>query len=245
VKVLAVYNLKGGVGKTATAVNLSYLSAAQGARTLLWDLDPQGAATWCFRVKPRVKGGARGIIRRRHRLAGAIRGTDYDDLDLVPADFSYRNMDLVLDAAKHRQGRLRRIVARLRGDYDLVVLDCAPGASLVSDNVFRASDALLLPVIPTPLSLRAYAQLVDHLDRMRQRLRVMPFFSMVDRRKVLHRNTVVRWALEHPETLRTDIPYASQVEQMSIERAPVPCTAPRSAAARAYRALWAEVRERL
>ena len=244
-KVLAVYNLKGGVGKTSTAVNVAYL-AAEGMRTLLWDLDAQGAATYCFRVKPKVKGGARGLIDHRRRLESAIRGTDYPDLDLVPADFSNRDLDLMLGDTRKPSSRLRAMVRRLEGDYDLVILDCPPSASLVSENVFRASDALLLPVIPTPLSLRAYAQLLDHLARIRrQGPRLMPFFSMVDRRKKLHRETVERWVEEHPEVLRTDIPYASVVEQMSIERRPVPSLAPGSPTTRAYRALWREVAERL
>ena len=242
-KIVAAYNLKGGVGKTATAVNLAYVAADAGLRTVLWDLDPQGAATWCFRIEAKVKGGVRGLLGRK--LAGAIRGTDYPGLDLVPADFSNRNLDLLLDASRHRRGRVRRAAGRLADGYDLMVLDCAPSASLVSENVFRASDALLLPVIPTPLSLRAYAQIRDHVREMRSPPLLLPFFSMVDRRKALHRDTVVRWALEHPETLRTDVPYASQVELMSVERMPVPVLAPSSLATRAYRALWRELAGKL
>ena len=242
---IACYNIKGGVGKTATAVNLGYLAAQSGANSLIWDLDPQGAATWCFRVKAKVKGGARGLLAKHRRLAAAVRGTDYPGLDLVPADFSNRNMDLLLDASRHRRAQLRRAAGRLADDYDLMVLDCAPSVSLVSENVFRASDALLLPVIPTPLSLRAYAQIRAHVDEMRAPPLLLPFFSMVDRRKALHRDTVVRWALEHTETLRTDVPYASQVELMSVERVPVPVLAPSSLATRAYRALWRELAGKL
>jgi len=66
--VLATYNIKGGVGKTSAAVNLAYLSARGGARTLLWDLDPQGASTYLFRVKPKVKGGGRKLVRAKRRV---------------------------------------------------------------------------------------------------------------------------------------------------------------------------------
>jgi len=99
VKILATYNIKGGVGKTATAVNLGYLAARDGYRVLLWDLDPQGAASFLFRIKPRVKGGGKALIRGTKALDAAIKGTDYDGLDLLPADFTYRNLDLLLDAA--------------------------------------------------------------------------------------------------------------------------------------------------
>jgi cellulose biosynthesis protein BcsQ len=106
VKIFATYNIKGGVGKTTAAVNLAYLSAADGCRTLLWDLDPQGAASFLFRIKPRVKGGGKALIRGTKALDDAIKGTDFDHLDLLPADFTYRNMDLLLGGGdkKHLAG---------------------------------------------------------------------------------------------------------------------------------------------
>jgi chromosome partitioning protein len=86
VKILATYNIKGGVGKTATAVNLGFLAARDGYRVLLWDLDPQGAASFLFRIKPRVKGGGQALIHGKRPVDGAIKGTDFDNLDLLPAD---------------------------------------------------------------------------------------------------------------------------------------------------------------
>ena len=113
-KVFASYNIKGGVGKTSTAVNLAYLAAREGRRTLLWDLDPQGAATFLFRVRPRVKGGGRGLVTRKRPMEAALKATDFDGLDLLPADFSYRNMDLDLDDTKKRTRRLRPAPAGAR-----------------------------------------------------------------------------------------------------------------------------------
>ena len=158
-KVLATYNIKGGVGKTSTAVNLAYLAAASGRRALLWDLDPQGAATYLFRVKPRVKGGGRGLVSGKRPVDDAVKATDFDNLDLLPADFSYRNMDLELDDAKKRTRRLDQLLSGMADDYDVAFLDCPPGVSLVSENVLRAADVLLVPLIPATLSLRTYAQL--------------------------------------------------------------------------------------
>ena len=83
-KVYATYNIKGGVGKTTTAVNLAYLAAASGRRTLLWDLDPQASATYLFRVKPRVKGGSRGLVSGKRPVDDAVKAADYDNLDLLP-----------------------------------------------------------------------------------------------------------------------------------------------------------------
>jgi chromosome partitioning protein len=90
-KVIATYSIKGGVGKTTTAVNLAAEAAATGVRTLLWDLDPQGAATFLLRVKPRVKGGAERLAGTKGELDPHVRGTDQPGLHLVPADFSLRH----------------------------------------------------------------------------------------------------------------------------------------------------------
>ena len=117
-KIVATYNIKGGVGKTAAAVNLSYLAAADGQRVLLADLDPQAAASFLFRVRPRVKGGGAGLIRGNRELDKAIKGTDFDGLDLLPADFTFRNLDLILDTTKKPTQRLARL---LRGQDRIVV----------------------------------------------------------------------------------------------------------------------------
>lgn len=242
-RVLATYNIKGGVGKTSTAVNLAYLSARDGARTLLWDLDPQGAASFIFRIKPRVKGGGKGLVRRRASLDDAIKGTDFDDLDLLPADFSYRNLDLLLDARKKPIAVLRQLLRPLSDDYDTVVLDCPPGISLVSESVMYAADTLLIPLIPATLSLRTFDQLTDFVTRIEARRPALAgFFSMVDRRKRLHRDVVAALTAERGDLLRTTIPAASVIEQMAERRAPVPVFAPHSAAAAAYESLWAEIR---
>ena len=156
VKVLATYNIKGGVGKTATSVNLAYLAAHEGAPTLVWDLDPQGAASFYFRIKPKIKGGGKRLVSGKRDLEDCIRGTDYEGLDLLPADFSYRNMDLFLEHTKKPERRLHQLLEPLAGEYDYVFLDCPPSISLVSENVFYAADAVLVPTIPTPLSLRTF-----------------------------------------------------------------------------------------
>lgn len=245
-RVLAAYNIKGGVGKTTTAVNLAFVAASEGFRTLVWDLDPLGAASFCFRIKPKIKGGGKALLRRERKLDSAIKGTDYEGLDLIPADFSYRKMDLALGTVKKPMRQLAQLSKPLAKAYDYLFLDCAPSISLVSENVFRTADALLVPMIPTTLSLRTYQQLLRHLDKHGLKdLRLLTFFSMVDRRRRLHREILETLPLRYPNILATDIPYASQVERMGLERAPLGDYAADSMAAKAYASLWNEIVQRV
>lgn len=245
-KILAVYNIKGGVGKTSTAVNLAYLCAEAGYRTLVWDLDPQGAASFYFRVKPKVKGGGKSILDRKQALDKRIKGTDFENLDLLPADFSYRHLDLLLGKKKKAASRLPKQFESQSKDYDVIIFDCPPSISLLSEAVFLTADALLVPMIPTVLSQRTYDQLL-HFRRKHglDRLQIMAFFCMVDRRKRLHKELVESLPETRPFFLETAVPYASSVERMGLERKPLPDFDRSSPASKAYRSLWEEVREKL
>ncbi|HTP16250.1 MAG TPA: ParA family protein [Streptosporangiaceae bacterium] len=243
-KILATYNIKGGVGKTAAAVNLSYYAARDGYRVLLWDLDPQGAATFLFRVRPRVKGGGRALIKGTRSLDNVIKATDFGNLDLLPADFTYRNLDLMLDSAKKPTRRLGSLLAPLRAEYDVIFLDCPPSISLLSESVVRAADVLLVPLIPTTLSVNTLDQLTGFLAGLDgHRPAVLAFFSMADQRKSLHREISRQLPAQRSDFAVTAIPALSVIERMSVERAPVPAWAPRTAAARRYRELWQEARD--
>ena len=246
VEIVSVYNIKGGVGKSTTAVNLAYLAAAAGHRTLIWDLDPQGATTFTFRRQPRVKGRARGIIDGDRELTSLVKKTGYPQLDILPADFSYRHMDTLLDAHKKATKRLLKLMRPLGKRYDYVIMDCAPGVTLVSENVIRASDALVVPLLPSPLSVEMLRVLFDFIRRKNWNdVAVLPFFSMVDRRKKLHKELMTSLRNDYPMILDTFISYSSDVEKMSVRRAPLVSYSPNSPAGLAYADLWAEISSRL
>lgn len=244
-KTLAVYSVKGGVGKTASSVNLAYLAARDGLRTLLWDLDPQAASTFYLRVRPQG-GGGRAILRGERRLRALIKASDYTGLDVLPARFSFRRADATLEAGDDALQRFAHLIAPLREHYDLLLFDCPPGLTVTAESVLHAASAVLVPVIPTPLSLRTLQMLHDHLQAHPRRAPpVWPYLAMVDRRRALHRSVCDQPQALAYAPLRTCIPYASVVERMGLERQPLGAFAAGSEAGRAYRALWDEVHARL
>ena len=244
-KVLATYSIKGGVGKTTSAVNLAHEAARSGSRVLVWDLDPQAAATYFFRIQPKVKGGTRRLVSAKGDLIDHLRAGDNPAVHVMPADFSLRHLDLHLDGSKQPVQRLAELLAGVGGRYDVAILDCPPSISLASESVFGASDALLVPVIPTTLSSRTLRQLSEFLHDQPAPPRLLPYLSMVDRRKRLHRDLTASLRAEWPELLTSVIPAASVIERMGPERAPVAEFAPSTGATIAFRGLWAEIAERL
>lgn len=241
-----MYSMKGGVGKTAAAVNLSYIAAQEGARTLLCDLDPQGASSYYFRIRASRNFNSSKFIKGGRNIDRNIKGTDYPNLDLLPSKLSYRNLDIALDSLKNSKSRLRKIFKLIKHEYDYLFLDCPPGISLVSENVFEASSLIVVPLIPTTLSVLTYEKLRKFLKKNDiDRGKLFTFFSMVEKRKSLHQEMIEKIRQEEKNILISQIPYRSEIERMGIDRAPVAATHPNSASTEAYTDLWEEIKNHI
>ena len=244
-RTISLFNHKGGVGKTTTAVNLACSAAKAGYRTLLWDLDAQGSASFYLGVRPKG-GNAIDNLLKAKQVSQKICATKYDHLFVIPADLSLRFIDMELADSNNPKKKISRILGRLAHKFDLVFVDVPPGLSRLSDSVLRASDLLVSPLIPTPLSTRAWQQVLAYLRHEGfEYERTAPFFTMVDRRKTLHRNTIESHFSQESTFLRQVVPYSSDIERMGTQFAPVSMFAPRSVGGLAYAALWDEVHQRI
>ncbi len=246
-KLIAVYNLKGGVGKTAASVNLAYLSSAEGKKTLLIDMDPQAASSYYLSAEADLKSGdVKSMVKGKFDIVDNIWSTAYPNLDILPAGADYRKIELYLNDLKDAGRWLSNFVKPVKKDYDIVIIDCPPNITLLTENIFRNADYILVPVVPTVLSVRTYEQILEYFSSYRlNKEKLLPFFSMFEKRKNLHNETVRSFARKFKESISVIIPYSSEVEKMGIYRAPLTAKRPSEEASKAFVKLWKEVKKRI
>jgi cellulose biosynthesis protein BcsQ len=240
---LALYNIKGGVGKTAGCVNLAYLAAEQGYKVLVWDLDPQGSATFYFNQVAKLKGTLKKVLHSDSSLTDNIHETGFENLDIIPADFSNRELDIVLENTKQAKKKFRSLINQYAGLYDYLFIDCPPGIGALSEAIFAATDYVVLPTIPTTLSIRTYEMVKEFFNSNQiDQSRIRCYFSMVDIRKNLHNETLAQY-YKNKQFLKNYIPYLSTIEKMGTQVAPVAVFAPSSYAAQCFRDVWKELKK--
>lgn len=245
-RIVAFYSPKGGVGKTASAVNIAYLANADNCSTLLWDLDPQGAASFYLSGASRTKGKKISrLLDGRQPIADFIEENVYPNLDLLPSHPSFRNFDIKLED-DDRNNPIRNILAPLSEDTSLVILDCPPGQSRLTEHVLKVADLVYVPLVPTWLSLNSWYQFRELVkDKKLGLKKLRPFFTLVDRRKNLHKELTEQNTELFDRPSKAMIPYSSVVERMGEEGLPLEVLSPRSQPAASYRQLWSEMKTEL
>ncbi|WP_438971641.1 ParA family protein [Methylophaga sp.] len=245
---IAFFNLKGGVGKTTSAVNIAWHAANEGIPTLLWDLDPQGAASWLLNRKAKSKSEPKKILSGKTPIGNLVKATDYEHLDIIPADFSIRDLEqqLMLQSEQDKSNLIAKLIAPFSENYALIILDCPPSFSLLSEQIFETANSLYLPLIPTYLSLRTFDQTREFFKQNKLKpKRLHAFFTMVDRRRSLHRQMLAHPPRMLKNGLPTPIPYAAIVEKMGDHQAPLPAFDKNATVSKAYAALWQDIKKTL
>lgn len=238
--VVAVYSVKGGVGKTTMAANLAWYAAAVSKRqTLLWDLDASGGAGFLLGVEARRKRSADSIFSFESDPARLIRKTGIAGLDLLPADESIRALDAQL-LGMGKKKRVARLTEALSKRYDRIIFDCPPVLNELSAQVVRAADLVIVPIPPSPLSARALELVAEQVrSHGKGHPPILPVLSMLDMRRSLHK------AAQDANPRWPAIPQSSAIEQCAVRQAPVGTFAPSSTGAQAFRRLWTAIERKL
>lgn len=244
-KVVSLYSPKGGVGKSTMSVHLAFLGAQHGFRTLLVDLDALGSSSHCLHVQARKDHDASVLVGGGKTLMASIQPTDIPLLHVLPSSADYYKISSMMAEKKHPRHRLERSFGCLADSYDLVVLDGTASLDLLAENLVNVSDLVAIPVIPTPLSMRALEQVLSLLqDKGVSIVKIHPFVSLIDRRKRMHAE-VAETLHQEQRVLRTEIPNTADLEKTAQLQEPVYHFLPNGRGAKACRELFAELLELL
>ena len=260
-KTIAITNQKGGVGKTTTAINLSYyLAKNHGARVLLVDFDPQGNASSGLNID-------KSVLRSNENLAGqptmlevisgeatmaeVVQPTDFRDLYIAPSTSQLADAEVGLSTVDGRFTRLRDALRTVATDYDIVIIDSPPSLSLLTLNVLAASDSVLLPVQAEFYALEGLTQLLETMKLVRQSINptlelLGVLVTMMDARTALSQQVYEEVAKHFPgKVLETKIPRNVRLAEAPLHGLPVGAYDRFSKGARAYKAVAAEVAMRI
>lgn len=251
-KVISMVNQKGGVGKTTSTINLGACLAEQGRKVLLVDLDPQGALSAGLGV-PHDEEQITVydlLFDNTASIHAAVKHSNVAGLDLVPANIDLSAAEIQLVNEVGREHTLARALRPVRGEYDIILLDCGPSLGLLTVNALAASHGVIIPMECEYFSLRGLALLTDTVEKVRDRINfdleiVGILVTMFDRRTSHAREVMDRVLEVFGDTVfDTVITRTVRFPETSVAGEPIITWAPRSQGAEQYRNLELEVLER-
>ena len=171
-KRIAIFNQKGGVGKTTTNINLAACLALKGKKTLVLDIDPQGNTTSGLGgSKRRQEDTVYNILdEKKYDIRNAIIKTDVENLDLIPASVDLAGAEVELVQVDQRETALKKGLEQIKGDYDYIFIDCPPSLGLLTINSLAAVDSVLIPIQCEFYALEGVSQLVSTIDLVKKSL---------------------------------------------------------------------------
>ncbi len=247
--IIALCNQKGGVGKTTTTINLGAALAETGRRVLLVDFDPQGSLSVGLGVNPHTleQSVYDLLVRRNLDITEVIQATVTEGMDLLPSniDLSAAEMQLVSEVA--REQTLHRVLAKVRNQYDVILIDCAPSLGLLTVNALTASDKVLMPLECEFFALRGIALLTDTIskvqDRLNPELEVLGILGTMYDSRTLHSREVLERVVQAfgDQVFHTVIRRTIKFPETTVAGEPITSYASSSPGAEAYRQLAREV----
>jgi len=251
-KKIALYNIKGGVGKTTTSVNLACLLAKQGLSILLWDLDPQGGSSYFFKQENLNDNTHDRLFDRYITIYDVIRPTDTYLIDVISNDSKFS--DQFMNKASRitalnfiNEELINNTLAEVADDYDVCILDCSPGRFQLHYNIFNAADLLLIPNIPAPLSVYCNNMLVKELQAKfnPRNTTILSFFNMVQAHKNLHKSYLNNRDETKNYILNNYIPFYSEIENITLSKESIFHQLKEFKPNLYYENLWREICERM
>lgn len=168
-KTISILNQKGGVGKTTSAVNLSAAIGAKGKRVLLADIDPQGNSTSGYGINKReIKNSSYELLTGETTARDAIISTEFEGVDLIPANMNLAGAELELIDMESRESILKKALAEVWDEYDYIFLDCPPSLGLITLNALTASDTFLVPIQCEYYALEGLSQLMNTARKIKR-----------------------------------------------------------------------------